>query len=390
MKRLTRANLIIAVMTGFTFAGFASAITGTLAWYAYSTRITISLTGTAVRSSVQLELGIVDNDNYFSASEISTYNLTRVDESDGNSIVWNKSAAGLTSEMINAYLANSVYSTNELSPVTTLGRSGDDALDLYAAPECSSRSGEDRIHDDAKTKDYVQIPFAFKILNSQEYCVPHKEIWITDTVVAAERNLEKAIRVFVDNVNDNLAANNRYLFRPDSATNENPGATTVAGLLDLNGDGYYDYNATSRNEYLYGDIDVDGDLNYSAARVDPTGFIDENDTGDTSQLEEDKTTFYSRHYSNTKSPILTNVTYKTAAFETKKTVYPSINGEGDYTGGKPVSMTSGNVDSPIGESYTYIGYSTLTIFIEGWDHSIIDSVVGAQFYLGLQFEINKV
>ena len=386
MKRLTRANLIIAVMTGFTFAGFASAITGTLAWYAYSTRITISLSGTAVRSSVQLELGIVDNNNYFSAEEIARYNLTRVDESDDNSIVWNKSASGLTSEMINAYLANSVYSTNELSPVTTLGRSGTDALNLYAAPECSSRSGEDRDYDAANTKDYVQIPFAFKVLNSQEYCVPHREIWITDTVVAAERNLEKAIRVFVDDI----TSNTRYLFRPDSAINENPGTTTVAGLLDLNGDGYYDYNVNSRNEYLYGDIDIDGNLNYDAARVDATGFIDENDTGDTSQDEQDKTTFYSRHYSNTKSPILTNVTYKTAAYETKKTVYPSINGDGDYTGGKPVSVTSGNIDSPVGDNYTYIGYSTLTIFIEGWDHSIVDSVVGAQFYLGLQFEINKV
>lgn len=386
MRHVTRANLIIAVMTGFTFAGFASAITGTLAWYAYSTRITISLTGTAVRSSVQLELGIVDNDDYFSNEEISTYNLTRVDESDGNSIVWNKSAAGLTSEMINAYLANSIYSTNELSPVTTLGRSGAEALNLYAAPECSSRSGEDRIHDDAKTKDYVQIPFAFKVLNSQEFCVPHKSIWITDTVVAAERYLEKAIRVFVDDI----TSDTRYLFRPDSDVNEDPGATTVAGLLDLNGDGWYDYNANNRKEFLYGDIDVIGDLDYDVARVDPTGFIDENDTDDTSQLEEDKTTFYSRHYSNTRSPILTNVTYKTAAYETKKTVYPSINGVGDYTGGKPVTMTSGNLDSPIGESYTYIGYSTLTIFIEGWDHSIIDSVVGAHFYLGLQFEINKV
>ena len=69
MKRFNRANLIIAVMTMFTMAGFASTIVGTLAWYAYSTRITLSLTGTSVRNSIQLEIGIVDDSNYISAAE---------------------------------------------------------------------------------------------------------------------------------------------------------------------------------------------------------------------------------------------------------------------------------------------------------------------------------
>ena len=379
MKRFNRANLVIAVMTIFTMAGFASTIVGTLAWYAYSTRITLSLTGTSVRNSIQLEIGIVDDSDYISAAEAESFKLTRIDE-DGHSIVWNKSASGFTSDMIAAFLENSPFSTNELSPVSTLGRSGDDDLTLYESPDNSPIYGESRIYDEAETKNYVQIPFAFRVLNSLENPVANQKIWITDVVAASEKNMEKAIRVFVDDITNDT----RYLFRPASTTLEDPGETVVAGMLDLDADGYYDYNYTTRKEYIYGDIEVDGgaEVSYLAARADSTGFIDENGTGDTSQDEEDKTTFYARHYAGTKSPDLTDVTFKTAEYETKKSIYPTINGEGDYEGGKPVTSTPNNASK--------IAYSTLTIFIEGWDHVIVDEVAGLTFYLGLQFEINKV
>ena len=381
MKRSHRASLSIAIMTAFTMLGFVSTLAGTLAWYAYSTRVVLSLTGTAVRQSVQLEIGVVDPDHYFSNEEIATYNLTRVEE-DGTSIVWNKDASGLTSEMLAAYLSSSPYATSELSPVTTLSRSGDDSLTLYESPETCDNDGLDRIYGSADSKNIVCLPFAFKVLNSVDEPVSGQNIWITDAVAASSQHLEKAIRVFVENI----SGNTRYLFRPASTELEDSGETVVAGRLDLDGDGYYDYSPSNMKEYIYGDITVagDADVAYLESYGASTGYIDENGTGDTSQDDADRTTFYSRHLVGAKAPNLCSpkVTFNTAEYETKKTVYPVLDGSGNYTGGKPVCVTP--------SSATKIGYATLTIFLEGWDHVIIDQVVGEQFYLGLTFEINKV
>lgn len=379
MKRFGRANLVIGLMTAFTFLAFASSITGTLAWYAYSTRVVLSLTGTAVRQSVQLELGIVDDSNYYSNEEITKYQLTRVNE-DGHSIVWNKSSSGLTSEVLGAYLNSSPYATSELSPVSTLSRSGNSPLSLYEAPETGNKHGVDRDYDLAKEENYVRLPFAFRVLNNLDEPVADQKIWITDAVCASAHEMQNAIRVFIDNSNANGAE--RYLFRPASSTLENPGNTVVAGLLDLDNDGYYDFDPSSRKEYIYGDLNVDGEISYLSPLPEDGAFVDLNGTGDTSQDYDDKTTFYSRHAATTRSPILDNVTYLNAAYETKKTVYPYINGDGNYDGGKPVAIT------PSGASK--IAYCTLTIFVEGWDHAVIDQAVGEAFYLGLTFEINKV
>ena len=379
MKRFGRANLVIGLMTAFTFLAFASSITGTLAWYAYSTRVVLSLTGTAVRQSVQLELGIVDDSNYYSNEEITKYQLTRINE-DGHSIVWNKASSGLTSEVLGAFLDSSPYATSELSPVSTLSRSGDSSLSLYEAPETGKKHGEYRSYDVANQKNYVRIPFAFRVLNNLDIPVADQRIWITDAVCASAHDMQNAIRVFIDNSNENGAE--RYLFRPASTTLENPGNTVVAGLLDLDNDGYYDFDPSSRKEYIYGDLNVDGEISYLNPLPEDSAFVDLNGTGDTSQDYDDKTTFYSRHAATTRSPILDNVTYLNAAYETKKTVYPYINGDGNYDGGKPVAIT------PSGASK--IAYCTLTIFVEGWDHAVIDQAVGEAFYLGLTFEINKV
>ena len=368
-------------MTAFTLMGFASTLAGTLAWYAYSTRVILSLTGTAVRQSVQLEIGVVDPGHYFSNEEVTTYKLTRLEE-DGTSIVWNKDASGLTSDMLAAYLNSSPYATSELSPVTTLSRSGDDPLVLYESPETCDNDGLDRIYGSAEPKNIVRIPFAFKVLNSVDEPIAGQNIWITDAVAASSLHVEEAIRVFVDNI----SGNTRYLFRPSSTELDDPDVTVVAGRLDLDGDGYYDYSPTTMEEYIYGDITVAGDAD--VAYLEPygasTGYIDENGTGDTSQDDADRTTFYSRHLEGTKAPNLSSpkVTFNTAEYETKKSVYPVLDGSGNYTAGKPVCTTP--------DSATKIGYATLTIFLEGWDHVIIDEVVGDAFYLGLTFEINKV
>ena len=66
-----------------------------------------------------------------------------------------------------------------------------------------------------------------------------------------------------------------------------------------------------------------------------------------------------------------------------------------HTHSKCVCVKSHDLGIPIANTGTNadnygIGYSTMTIFIEGWDHTVIDKAVGYSFNLGLRFEINRI
>ena len=37
-----------------------------------------------------------------------------------------------------------------------------------------------------------------------------------------------------------------------------------------------------------------------------------------------------------------------------------------------------------------VGFTTVTVFVEGWDHSMIDQKAGFRFNLGLTFEIDRI
>ena len=384
MKRIGKANIAIVTLTTMLVGGIASSVMGTLSWYAYNTRAIVSFTGTSVRRTVQLEVGIVDDYGYYSDEEIETYNLTKDTTTDGHTIIWNHSSSGFTSEVIGAYLSSSPYAVNRLSPVTTLSTTGvDTSITLYEAPESSKECGEDHVTRAEDTKDYVRLPFAFKILNAQQQAVAGQSIWITDTVCSAERNVEKAIRVFVHaNADDDLDSyTGSYLYRPGSTTSDLPGETVVAGRLDLDGDGYYDYNYQNMQQYFYGDFDNENpQLSYGEPYAESSGYVDANDTGDTGDVG---TTFYARNYVGTKEPSKVGVTFNTAHYVTKNAVYPTTNAvTGEFENGRPVCTTPATTSK--------VGYCILTIFVEGWDHAIIDSAAGTSFNLGLQFEINRV
>lgn len=163
------------------------------------------------------------------------------------------------------------------------------------------------------------------------------------------------------------------------------GSTKVGGMLDLDGDGTYDYNEKDNNkEYYYGQYTGTPALATSEYGIDyPSApFINVNGVEDTSE----GSTFYAKHYQG--SRIITNIneiTPKVAEYQTFGTVMPSVDTDtGDYVvGDTGIAIT--NTSSASG-----IGYANLTIFVEGWDHSVIDKAAGYNFDLDLKFEINKV
>ena len=372
MKKNKKLSLRLGILAVLASLGILGTTAGSLAWYAYSREVSLSFVGTTISSSALLNVGLVDNDGYFSAEDLSTYGLERTSATDGsetNSIVWSKSREGFSLLALRYYLGKSVYAISELKPVTTGSRTYDSSADfkLYRSPEFSETS----INHISDPDSYVRLPFAFRVLDESSEYVAGKNVWLTDAVVEAEENAQSAIRVYVDGAN-------KFLMQPSDETNA-IGETKVGGVLSIGPSEYYDYNSTTNEEYWYGEY-VSAPT-YHGLADDEYDVIDNmNDVEDDTII----TTFNAKHMPGTLVPTATAKVQEHAGFGKVK---PSINASGQlYTdiengNGIPVALTSAE---------SKVGYTTLTIFAEGWDHAIIDQKAGFSFNLGLKFEIDRI
>ena len=389
---------VFAVLSGLAICSVLAlfgSTAGTLAWYAYNRTVFLGYTGTSVRKSVLLHIGLVDDDGYLDGlteEQMEEYGLTRENE-DGHKIVWTTRASGFSADAIKEYLSHSGHAISMLSPVTSGSRSisSTSALSLYQPPEVGdvfytegehSASSYLNAHDD----DYVELPFAFKVI-SDDQKVADQDVWLTDAVVQTDttngKYLNEAVRVFVDK---GTSAGDRFIMAPNDRTT-GVKETTIGGLLDLDGLGTYDYDLISKKEYIYGEFNY-ADREWDA---DPYG-LDFNDPAaeyDNVNHLEDKflqpSTFYAKHHEEAHVADLTNITFLTAEYYPFGEVRPNVRPNGDFyhgTNGVPIAHTAAS-----GE---LIGYTTLTIYIEGWDHALVDKVEGCEFNLGLQFEVNRL
>ena len=392
-RRLKALTILSAsLITGLSMIG---ATAGTLAWYAYSTKVTVAFRGTSVMRTEQLQVGLVDEyvtakgKYHISSSTISSKNLTVQTMTSTKRIVWAPAGGELLNEVITEFVSNSPSLNNFVSPVSSRGRSINDALSLAQPLTDSTKINEHDNPTDAFEKDYVQIPFAFKVLNNSNIPIPNRNVWLTISEVATEagKNTDKGVRTFYENVN----AGTCFLLNPSSASDV-VGSTRIAGVLDLNDDGYYDYDPITNKEIVYGQYDdeelTNGHIVWSTEGWTPSipddpddrsiNAIDVNGVGDNTP-----STFVARHKPGIKVADFTNLECGMAVYDTIKTVKPVVNdATGDFVedSGKPVSYT----DS------TGIGYTNLTIYLEGWDFAVENSIIDTRFDLKLQFEVNKI
>ena len=374
-----KVNLYLIGLTAMTLTAFAASTVGTLAWFAYSTRATVSYQGASIRKTEQLQIGIVDDGNFIDEDEASEFKLTR-ESRDGHSIVWAVAGSGFTNAAILAYLNNSSYASNELPPVTTRPGQSTDPLALYDSPT----AGHPLNTTTATYDEYVKLPFVLRIIDNNHMYVQNEKIWITDAVARTngDKNIHKAVRAYFENTQNN------FLLNPSSEEESADSRETVmAGLLDLNGDGYYDYDITTMKEIVYGDYT--GTLTHSSTAlaadsdfdnvngIDHSAYIHNDDNGHTLA-----TTFYAKHKEGVYTANYGSLTYSKGHYETLSTIRPNDVGNGYFTGGLEVGLTASDANA--------LSYLDVTIFIEGWDHVIIDQAISHQFSLGLTFEINRV
>lgn len=385
MKERSKTFLLALGIGTMVTLGVIGSTTGTIAWYAYSRTVRISYVGTSVKKSEILSVGIVDDNHFIHDDHLVDYGLTRttVDDTEGglpvqHSIVWTNATTGIATEAIREYLWNSPYAVDKLSPCSTLTRAlgSNDDLTLYRSPDY----GDEVVTKATKLDDYVRIPFAFKVIDNDDQLVAGQDIWLTDVSVqvADGVNIHESVRVFVQNDTQKL------LFKPADNSDNDSGTTIIGGQLDLDGDGTYDFNKQSGNEYIYGAYSDRSSITWSNT---PYGIpyedaepINVNGTPYTTE----QSTFYAKHNEYACLPNYSRSNFGVADYYTFHKIKPSKNGSGDYYAGETgIAMTTTRAESKI-------GYATFTIFLEGWDYSVVDKEDGHAFNLGLQFEVNRI
>ena len=395
MKKINPLKLVIGVLGLSSVAALVGSISGTLAWYAYSTRALVSYTGTSVQSTTQLQIGI--------KSDIAidfTSNASLIDdvtfEGDPNHYYFMKvGSGGMPAAVINDYLSAKGYATNILEPLSSYGYNTGENINLRNRPVTNKPNDE---ATPAEITKYVEIPFVFRVLSgktaSLSYVADHN-IFLSNATAIAAPNLEgntdgndihNSIRLYIDRSNGD-----NYILNPSSSTN---GRDKVAGVLNLtggsNGHGCYDYDndpssPTYMQEFLYGDYEWKEGKNWSNSLSEPleqdSDLVDINGTGN-SNID---TTFTSRHRKGVKyfSNLDSCITPHYANYLGTSTVFPQKNAQGQFVGNYAV-CTTGNAAA------NYLGTFNMKIYLEGWDFSVVDSQIQNKFYLGLQFEINAV
>jgi len=361
-KTLKKYALSIALPLMVFFA-FAGTIAGTFAWYTYVTKVTMSFSGTAISSGEQLQVGIMTD------LDLSEFDMdTEVIE--GVSYSWVHPGRDLSNAAINAFSKSQGYASDELEATTSGKYVTGNELELKRAPTAEYAS----ITTPASKGSYQYLPLVFRIIDagtldpSAKY-LRNKPIWLNRLeATAPDGDIAKAMRLYVDGGNSTT----RFVLNPYATSLT--GSHVIAGLLDLNEDGYYD--TTGGQEIIYGSYSGTGVHTY-VPTLD-SDYVDMNNTGITT-----KTTFTSRHKaSQTCYEDYAGLTFDETQYISLDKIKPINDGHDGLSGGTPVCYTANDVNG--------LGRVDLKVFIEGWDHAVIDSELNHKFNMGIQFQINRV
>ncbi len=221
---MKKNRLIVPALSLLVGATLAGSISGTIAWYQYSTRANGAYLGMAGGTTGNLQLRL-DGGEW----------LTRLTKND-----------------IASYLAANNLG-QKVQPITSGDMDKDDALpaDFYRNPIAGK--GEYSKWEKADESNYVSLPLELRFVErngSGENNVA-KDVYLSDLYIAADdangtvkKDLSDAIRFHVAS-DDGINQINRLI-------SKNGGSIAVNGKLDLDGDGELDQTYTG-NKYGFGD-----------------------------------------------------------------------------------------------------------------------------------------
>ena len=329
MKDKTKENIIFVSLYGLLVFSSLGAMMGTYAWFEYNSRIKAEWHGTAInRSGGSLKVGL-----YFEQElpEASEHGLTK----DGY-YYWAED--GLNHETLNYFLSACGYASDTLFPLTSGYYETNGDFILKQSPKVLNANTKKY----AEAYQYVKLPLVFSAGIDRQSSTSFG-IKLTEAKLDSSTKLKEAIRLHFDVGEEN------FIFNP---TESDDGQDVVGGYLDLDEDGFIDFDKKTMLEYPYGNIE---NLSYKT----------EANIGETPKEMNKRNCFNGVHHSGTYS-FSDDVVFKTSNYLGKRSVLSN----------KIVSTMENGV-----------ARTNLTIYAEGWASSLIDEYVGTGFNLDLKFEI---
>lgn len=333
----------------------AGSVCGTFAWYTYATRTGFEKEyhGTTVGDMGSIQAGIISNIQLpdYANYELEEDSVTLEDEN--KYIYWCQSS--IKAETINYILFANGSGTTVLNPVTSANydmASDPSDFHLYRNPAYDMSYSVDP-NGYASKKAYCFIPFVFRCENVEDpgNYVANESIYFSKCTVETanpEKEVYKSVRIFASN------KENGFIINP---TAEEDGFNKVGGILDLNEDGFYDYDSNNK-EIIYGQA------------INSKHLFTPTQTSGTIPKEE-RTTFVANH----KAGIYA---LDEETFEPETVSYVCM--EKFASKVVPITTTKAN--------YHNLACLDFYIYSEGWDYHVIDQEKGAGYNMDLKFEID--
>ena len=255
---IKKKSIIIPAFALLIGASLAGSITGTVAWYQYSTRVNTAYVGVAGGTSGNLQIKLADQDEW---------------------------STRLTKDDISAYITSATRNTNkhgtEIVPITSGNMEKDKAVpnNFYLNPIYGQEGAYDNWQK-ADKANYIVLPLQLRYVERdgvKENGVDEKEsakkVYLSDLTIKEDKKLNEAedpqkkdlsdaIRFHIDaylqtEEADNNAHTNRLISKKG-------GTTMTQGKLDLDGDGVLDYKYDSGDIYGFDDTDTTTPLIYGS------------------------------------------------------------------------------------------------------------------------------
>ena len=310
-----------------------SVVGGTAAWYQYLSRAGMGFGGTSIGNSKLLEIGFISQ---VYLSDYQNYDLSR-DDNDPT-IYWSNSE--ISEDTLTYYLEANGYASNKLSPTSSGSFDESKNFSLVGNP-FHLETGFNTV----KKSNYIYLPLVFRVkdIDGNSY-VSGQHIYLNNSSLTTRNSTEQALRVFMQNEINN------FIYNPSSVED---GSTTVGGVLNLNNDIYLDYK--DGKEFVYGEYE---NIVYTSSY-----------SGENEVDPKDVTTFTANHKGGVMTVDKEKSTFKTAKY---------LGNDSLISDGKILTIT--------GEDG--IARLDLTLYLEGWDKSVINENIGSYFNLNLNFGVN--
>jgi hypothetical protein len=402
MRIHNKTKVIKVALYAAIIACAGGAATGTYAWYSYQKDVSANASGTTIKADTEIQVGLCSKQTYstfeneFSLGEIELpAEVAKYDENDTDTfyIYWIRGK--YFTDILRSFQREIGSAQGTLRAITsgkyTPGMNEDIGNASPAANTWngfkktpSSKPSEYKygslIQENDKS-DFFYLPLAFRVISNhldedgKPIYVEDQEIFLTeftttdlDAVQNSDLDVGDALRCKVDYPFANTTGDN-FIFDPNGASDVD---LAVGGNLNLDFDPYYDYVERTKQEVAYGEWD------------EPIVYKD-TPTADNGQLMltiDECSTFEANNkignyqIDRTQShPSVCHTLSRDSAINVNKQV------------GKGITTTS---------NYKNYGYVDLSIYLEGWDRNIVNSIIeeeakstfGHEFSIELGFSIN--